>query len=82
MFTFQNFVSDFTGTTQEGIFSGNDAILLNEAISEHLLRQGHINVADMLIKVGFVTKIYLENIISLMVHATRDVGTGRGGGWH
>jgi len=46
----RNFVSDFTGTTQEGIFSGNDAVLLNEAISEHLLRQGHINVADMLIK--------------------------------
>ena len=45
-------MSDFTGTTQEGIFSGNDAVLLNEAISEHLLRQGHVDVADMLIRVG------------------------------
>ena len=33
-------------------FSGNDAVLLNEAISEHLLRQGHVDVADMLIRVG------------------------------
>lgn len=47
----QTFVSDFTGTTQEGIFAGNDAILLNEAISEHLLRQGHVDVAEMLINV-------------------------------
>eukprot|EP00795_Rhopilema_esculentum_P011869 gene11869-2417_t len=50
-----NFVSDFTGTTQEGIFSGNEAVLLNEAISEHLLRQGHVDVADMLIQEANLT---------------------------
>ncbi|XP_065071367.1 E3 ubiquitin-protein ligase RMND5A-like isoform X2 [Rhopilema esculentum] len=51
----RNFVSDFTGTTQEGIFSGNEAVLLNEAISEHLLRQGHVDVADMLIQEANLT---------------------------
>eukprot|EP00112_Aurelia_sp_Birch-Aquarium-sp1_P019420 Seg48.11 transcript_id=Seg48.11/GoldUCD/mRNA.D3Y31 product="Protein RMD5 A" protein_id=Seg48.11/GoldUCD/D3Y31 len=51
----RNFVSDFSGTTQEGIFSGNEAVLLNEAISEHLLRQGHVDVANMLIQEANLT---------------------------
>eukprot|EP00794_Sanderia_malayensis_P005489 gene5489-6174_t len=46
----RNFVSDFTGTTQEGIFDGEESRFLTEAICEHLLRKGPVFVADMLIQ--------------------------------
>lgn len=46
----RNFASDFTGTTQEDIFTGKASDLLNEAIAEHLLRQGQVGIADQLIQ--------------------------------
>lgn len=46
----RNFTSDYSGTTQEDIFSGEARDLLNEAIVEHLLRNGQEDTAMKLIE--------------------------------
>ena len=50
-FFFKNFTSEFGGITQEDIFSGDARKLLNEAIVEHLMRQGQKETAQKLIEV-------------------------------
>jgi len=46
----RNFVSDFSGTTQEGIFSGDSTQLLNEAIVTHMLRKGQVDTVERFIE--------------------------------
>lgn len=51
-FSPQNFISDNTACSYSGVFEGEKAVLLNEVICEHLLRQGRLDIAEELIKVG------------------------------
>ncbi|XP_002155691.1 E3 ubiquitin-protein ligase RMND5A isoform X1 [Hydra vulgaris] len=46
----RNFSSDFSGLTQGEIFNDESRKLLNEAIAEHLLRQGRVDIAENFIK--------------------------------
>ena len=59
-FCFKNFTSDFGGTTQEDIFNGEARNLLNEAIVEHLMRQGQEETANILIEVTHLACLKLD----------------------
>ncbi|XP_057307951.1 E3 ubiquitin-protein ligase RMND5A-like [Hydractinia symbiolongicarpus] len=51
----RNFTTDFSGMTQENLFTGESSELLNKAISEHFLRQGQVDVAEKLIREAGLT---------------------------
>ena len=48
----QNFVADNTTCSQKGVFDGDKAVLMNEVICEHLLRQGRLDIAEELVEVN------------------------------
>ncbi|KXJ18393.1 E3 ubiquitin-protein ligase RMND5A [Exaiptasia diaphana] len=46
----RNFIADNTACSYNGVFDGEKAVLLNEVICEHLLRQGRLDIAEALIQ--------------------------------
>ncbi|XP_066926710.1 E3 ubiquitin-protein ligase RMND5A-like isoform X2 [Clytia hemisphaerica] len=72
----RNFTSEFGGTTQEDIFSGDARDLLNEAIVEHLMRQGQEETANKLIEESELSlppnSEYAFNEINTILNAFRE----------